>query len=155
MSKIKTLDELAEIIRDLKRDGKIIVHCHGVFDLLHPGHIKHFEAAKHEGDILIVTVTQDEYVGKGLGRPVFNQRLRVESIAALECVDIVTFFDEKTPYNAINMIKPHFVVKGGDYQPDEVVGKDIVEKYGGEVKIIPFEKGFSSTKILDRIKKCQ
>jgi len=80
--KIKTLDELADIIQELKSKGHTIVHCHGGFDLLHPGHIRHFESVKRQGDILIVTVTPDEYVGKGPGRPVFNQRLRAESIAA-------------------------------------------------------------------------
>ena len=78
--KIKTLDELADTLRVLKDQGNIVVHCHGVFDLLHPGHIQHFEAAKREGDILIVTVTPDEYVGRGPGRPVFNQRLRADGL---------------------------------------------------------------------------
>ena len=87
--KILTLDELAKVIQDLKSKGKTVVQCHGVFDLLHPGHIRHFVAAHEQGDILVATVTQDEHVGKGPGRPVFDQRLRAESIAALEPVDYV------------------------------------------------------------------
>ena len=76
MSKIKRINELARILTRLRRDGKKIVHCHGVFDLLHPGHIKHFEVAKKKGDILIVTVTQDEHVNKGPGRPIFSDGMR-------------------------------------------------------------------------------
>ena len=87
--KIVTLDELEKTVANLKKHGKTVVMCHGVFDLLHPGHIMHFEAAKREGDVLIVTLTKDQYVGKGPGRPVFNQRLRAESIASLGCVDYV------------------------------------------------------------------
>ena len=79
-NKIKTLDALADIIQKLKKKGKKIVQCHGVFDLLHPGHIRHFEAAKKQGDALIVTLTKDKYVNKGPGRPVFNQRLRLNQL---------------------------------------------------------------------------
>ena len=84
--KIKCLDDLAEMIAAFKEQGKVVVHCHGVFDLVHPGHIRHFEDAKRQGDILVVTVTPDEYVNKGPGRPVFNQRLRAESLAALQAI---------------------------------------------------------------------
>src|SRR4030043_2238883 len=88
-SKIKDVKELSEIVPSLKNSGKKIVQCHGVFDLLHPGHIRHLETAREEGDVLIVTVTPDKYVGKGPGRPVFNQRLRAESLAAFQFVDYV------------------------------------------------------------------
>src|SRR3989338_5433489 len=115
MNKIKALDELACIIQQFKEKGKKIVQCHGVFDLLHPGHIRHFEAAKREGDMLIVTLTKDKYVNKGPGRPVFNQRLRAESIAALECVDYVAINDWPTATNAIKKLKPHIYAKGSDY----------------------------------------
>ena len=87
--KIKTLEEVVSIVGELKSGGKTIVLCHGVFDLIHPGHIRHFQAARREGDVLIVTLTPDKYVGKGPGRPVFNQDLRAESLAALSCVDCV------------------------------------------------------------------
>src|SRR4030043_394929 len=88
-SKVKSINELAKIASALRKKGKKIIHCHGVFDLLHPGHIKHFETAKKKGDVLIVTITQDEYVNRGPGRPIFNQQLRAETIAAMECVDYV------------------------------------------------------------------
>ena len=88
-NKVKDMDELAGVLAGLRQQGKTIVHCHGVFDLIHPGHIRHFEAAKREGDVLVVTITQDGFVNKGPGRPVFNQRLRAESVAALQWVDFV------------------------------------------------------------------
>ncbi|HAM57093.1 MAG TPA: cytidyltransferase, partial [Candidatus Rokubacteria bacterium] len=87
--KIKSVDDLAADLDALRAQGKRVVQCHGVFDLLHPGHIRHFEAARAEGDVLVVTVTPDRFVNKGPGRPVFNQRLRAESIAALQSVDYV------------------------------------------------------------------
>src|SRR5579872_196983 len=86
-NKIVTLEELAEICKSLKKKGKKIAHCHGCFDLLHPGHIKHFEAAKNIADVVVVTVTPDRFVNKGPGRPVFNEKLRMESLAGLEAVD--------------------------------------------------------------------
>jgi len=94
--KIVPLDELAQIVSQLKAEGKKVVHCHGVFDLLHPGHILHFQAARGLGDILVVTITRDAYVDKGPGRPVFKERLRAESLAALEVIDYVAFNDWPT-----------------------------------------------------------
>ncbi|MFA4854916.1 MAG: adenylyltransferase/cytidyltransferase family protein, partial [Candidatus Omnitrophota bacterium] len=79
-AKIKTINELASILEKLRKEGKKIAHCHGCFDLLHPGHLKHFQAAKNKGDVLVVTLTKDEYVNKGPGRPVFNHHLRADSI---------------------------------------------------------------------------
>ena len=88
-AKIKTLDELAAALERERARGRRVVLCHGVFDLLHPGHIRHLEAARHHGDLLVVTITPDRFVNKGPGRPVFNQRLRAESVAALASVDHV------------------------------------------------------------------
>ncbi|MBM3252127.1 MAG: adenylyltransferase/cytidyltransferase family protein, partial [Candidatus Omnitrophica bacterium] len=124
-SKIKSIDELCRIIRALKKKGSKIAHCHGVFDLLHPGHIKHFEAARKEGDILVVTITKDKYVNKGPGRPVFNQNLRAESIAAIECVDFVAINEWPTAVETIKLLKPHFYIKGQDYarKEDDLTGK--------------------------------
>jgi len=124
-SKIKTIDELARILERLRKKGKKIVHCHGVFDLLHPGHIKHFQAAKKKGDILVVTVTKDEYVNKGPGRPIFNHYLRAESIAAFECVNFVAINEWPTAVETISRLKPHFYVKGSDYtrKDDDLTGK--------------------------------
>jgi cytidyltransferase-like protein len=114
-TKIKSLDELAEIIRALKESGKSVVHCHGVFDLVHMGHIRHFEAAKRQGDVLVVTVTQDQYVNKGPGRPVFNQRLRAESLASLQVVDYVAVNEWPSAAPTIRKLKPTFFVKGNEY----------------------------------------
>jgi cytidyltransferase-like protein len=113
--KIKKLDELAEIIQGLKETGKRVVHCHGVFDLVHPGHIRHFEAAKRQGDVLVVTVTKDEYVNKGPGRPVFNHRLRAESVASLQVVDYVAINDWATAAPTIRKLRPHYFAKGSEY----------------------------------------
>ena len=114
-AKIKSLDELAEIIRSHKESGKTVVECHGVFDLVHMGHIRHFEAAKRQGDILVVTVTRDEHVNKGPGRPVFNQRLRAESVASLQVVDYVAINEWPTAAPTIRKLRPNVFVKGNEY----------------------------------------
>jgi cytidyltransferase-like protein len=113
--KIKSLDELAEIIRTLKESGKRVVHCHGVFDLVHPGHVRHFDAAKRKGDVLVVTVTKDEYVNKGPGRPVFNHRLRAESVASLQVIDYVAINEWPTAAPTIRKLRPTCYVKGSEY----------------------------------------
>ncbi len=153
--KIKTLDELEDIIQELKSKGHTIVHCHGVFDLLHLGHIRHFESAKREGDILIVTVTQDEYVSKGPGRPVFNQRLRAESIAALQCTDYVAINKWPTAVETIKKLKPDVYTKGSDYanREGDLTGEiyneeEAVKSIGGRIYFTD-EPTLSSTKILN------
>jgi len=153
--KIKTVDELGRIIDGLKKKGKRIVHCHGVFDLLHPGHIKHFEAAKKKGDILIVTLTKDEHVNRGPGRPVFNQNLRAETIAALECVDFVAVNDWSTAVETIRKIRPHFYVKGSDYakREDDVTAKisleeEAIKSVGGDIYFTD-EISFSSSTLIN------
>lgn len=154
--KIRTIDELEIISQKLKEKGKTIVLCHGVFDLMHPGHIKHFMAAKKEGDILIVTVTQDKYVGKGPSRPVFNEHLRAESIAALECVDYVAINEWQTAVETIKKIKPNVYVKGSEYAaPEEdITGgifheKDALEEVGSRIHFTD-EITFSSTELLNK-----
>lgn len=155
MSKVKTLDKLGELTRSLKQKGKTIVHCHGVFDQLHPGHIRHLEAAKHEGDVLVVTVTPDRFVNKGLGRPVFNEALRAESIAALECVDYVAVNEWPTAVEAIMKLKPHVYVKGSDYihrENDPTGGiykeEEAVKSIGGRIHFTN-ELSFSSTELFN------
>jgi cytidyltransferase-like protein len=113
--KIKSLDELAEIIQGLRANGKCVVHCHGVFDLVHPGHIRHFESAKCQGDVLVVTLTKDEYVNKGPSRPVFNQRLRAESVASLQMVDYVAINEWSTAAPTIRKLRPNCFAKGSEY----------------------------------------
>lgn len=153
--KIKNVAELAEIIPGLKTNGKKIIQCHGVFDLLHPGHIKHLEAAKCEGDVLLVTITKDAHVVKGPGRPVFNELLRAESVAALECVDYVALSDYPTAVECIKTLKPHIYVKGKDYsdEKEDLTGKirdeeEAVRSIGGQIHFTD-EITFSSTKLLN------
>lgn len=154
-SKIKGLEELAEILKGLKAQGRTIVQCHGVFDLLHPGHIKHFEAAKREGDVLVVTVTEDRYVGKGPGRPVFNERLRAESIAGLQDVDYVAINQWPAATEAIRRLRPDVYVKGHDYadRKKDLTGEihkeeEAVKSVGGRIHFTD-EIAFSSTELLN------
>ena len=123
-SKIIGLEELGKLSAKLKKSGKTIAQCHGCFDLLHPGHIKHFEAAKKIADIVIVTVTPDRFVNKGPGRPVFNEHLRMESIAALGSVDYVALNNWPTAVEVIKIVRPDFYLKGQDYKEKE---KDITK----------------------------
>ncbi|TAN38682.1 MAG: hypothetical protein EPN25_13230 [Nitrospirae bacterium] len=151
--KILGLDALAEKIRSLKAEGKKIVHCHGCFDLMHPGHIKYFQAAKAMGDILVVTLTPDEYVDKGPGRPVFDQVLRAESIAALECVDFVAVNKWQTAEETLRLLRPDYYVKGQEFERlEDKTGKiqkeyDVVKEIGAEMRFT-HEIVFSSTKLL-------
>lgn len=154
-SKIKKLDEVTKTLDDLREQGKKIVHCHGVFDLLHPGHLKHFQSARKKGDVLIVTLTRDEYVNRGPGRPIFNQNLRAESIAALECVDFVAINEWPTAVETIKRLKPDFYVKGSDYirKEDDVTGKiyeedEAVKSVGGTLDFTD-EIAFSSTTLIN------
>ena len=153
--KIKSLAELTPILARLKQEGKTVVHCHGVFDLLHPGHIRHFEAAKREGDVLVVTITQDEFVAKGPGRPVFNEHLRAESVAALQSVDYVAINEWPTATETIKELRPDVYCKGSDYTnaKDDVTGKileeeDAIKSVGGRVHFTS-EITFSSTKLIN------
>lgn len=154
--KIKDLDELEKIVASLKSKGKTVVLCHGVFDLMHPGHIKHFEAAKKQGDVLIVTITPDRHVNKGPNRPVFNEHLRAESISALQCVDYAAINRWPTAVETIGKLKPGVYVKGSDYAAPEkdITGgihheKEAVDAVGGRLHFTD-EITFSSTELLNK-----
>ncbi len=153
--KIFDLDDLASVVRGLKEAGKKIVLCHGCFDLMHPGHIKYFQAARRMGDILVVTVTPDAYVDKGPGRPVFDQSLRAESIAALECVDFVAVNKWPTAEETLRLIRPHYYVKGQEFEGlQDKTGKiqrenEVVREIGAEMRFT-HEIVFSSTELLGR-----
>ncbi len=149
------LERRIENILKNKSAGKKIVFTNGVFDLVHPGHIKLLEKAKELGDFLCVALNTDSSVKKikGEKRPITPLYERVEIIEAFDMVDEVVWFNEDTPYEIIKKIKPDVIVKGGDYEPDEVVGKDIVESYGGKVVIIPLKEGFSTSSIIENILK--
>jgi rfaE bifunctional protein nucleotidyltransferase chain/domain len=146
------LESLVDLMRTNKQS---IVFTNGCFDLLHPGHIDYLQKAKTLGDVLIVALNSDDSVRqiKGESRPVNSLNDRMAMLAALECVDFVTSFQEDTPYNLIDAIKPDILVKGGDYTKDEIVGADIVEDNGGEVKILDFLPGYSSSDLIKRIQK--
>lgn len=155
MGKVVKFDTLAKNLKNLKRAGKKIVLCHGCFDLMHPGHIKHFQAAKKMGDVLVVTVTPDKFVDKGSARPAFNQDLRVSSIAALECVDFACINKWPTAEEALKRIKPHIYVKGQEFESL----KDKTGKLQKELKVVKeigcrmrftHEIVFSSTKLLKK-----
>ena len=123
--KIKNLEDLKTIAADLKLKGKKVVHCHGVFDLLHIGHIKYFEEAKTFGDVLVVTITPDEFVHKGPNRPAFTTALRLEALAALESIDFVSANKWPIAVETIKIIQPDIYCKGPDYKEhkDDVTGK--------------------------------
>lgn len=153
--KIFNLNELIEKIKFLKRKKKKISLCHGVYDLLHPGHIHHFSEAKKNSNILIVSITSDQFVNKGPGKPFFDQKLRMSSIAALESVDFVVLSTEKSAIKIIKKIKPDFYVKGSDYKnsKDDLTGKISFEKnevlkHGGQV-VFTTGQTFSSSKIIN------
>jgi rfaE bifunctional protein nucleotidyltransferase chain/domain len=151
--KILPLEAAAEGIGTLRRGGKTIVHCHGCFDLLHVGHIKHLQAARRLGDVLVVTVTPDEHVGKGAGRPVFSARLRAEALAALDCVDVVVIDRSPTAVDAIRLLRPDYYVKGQEFEdlpqfpPRLQTEIDAVLEVGGKVRFT-HEPVFSSTALL-------
>jgi D-beta-D-heptose 7-phosphate kinase/D-beta-D-heptose 1-phosphate adenosyltransferase len=146
---IKTLSEITTLSEELKARGKKIIFTNGCFDILHAGHVRYLETAKSYGDVLILGLNSDRSVTslKGEGRPINIQMDRAYILAALEAVDYVVIFDEDTPYNLIKTIKPHVLVKGGDYEGKEVVGQDIAD----ELKLVQFVDGKSTTKTIQKI----
>ncbi len=155
MAKIYSLDELKIVIAKQKKDKKIIVHCHGVFDLLHIGHIKHFKTAKKLGDKLVVTITPDKYVNKGPGRPVFSQDLRSEAVASIDCVDYVAINETPTATYLIKKIKPNIYCKGKDYKnsKDDITGEikneiNELKKINGKIYFTE-EATFSSSQLIN------
>lgn len=136
-----------------RRAGRKVVFTNGVFDLLHPGHVRYLQAARREGDVLIVAVNSDRSVraNKGPGRPLTPERERAEILAALACVDATVIFDEETPADIIRKIQPDVLVKGADWAADAIVGRDTVEVRGGKVVRIPVETGWSTSNIIQKI----
>lgn len=157
MKKIVDQHEFIEIRKQIKSDNKNIVLCHGVFDLLHPGHIQHFQEAKAQGDILVVSVTDSKYVRKGPGRPYFSNEQRLHSLAAIECIDYVILSKNYTVNDVVEVVRPDLYVKGAEYQIAEkdITGKiseevDLVRKYGGEIYFTGGDV-FSSTKLINQV----
>lgn len=153
--KIKGRKELLRIIKNLRAKGNRIVFTNGCFDLLHIGHIRYLEKAKTLGDILVVGVNSDSSVRKikGPKRPVLPVKERTEILSGLECVDYVTIFDEVDPLKLITSLKPNVLVKGGDWAKEQIVGREVVERSGGEVVAIPFIKGASTSNLIETILK--
>jgi rfaE bifunctional protein nucleotidyltransferase chain/domain len=151
--KFFTANVLAEHLASLQRKGKQIVFTNGCFDLLHPGHLYTLTQAQALGDVLVVAINSDASVKrlKGDRRPILNQEERAVMLSALAVVDYVTIFAEDTPLEVIRLLLPDVLVKGGDWGADAVVGRDVVEAHGGKVVLIPYQSGFSTTDIIERI----
>ena len=155
LAKIHTSNQtLAQLVKQWQHEGKKVVFTNGCFDLLHRGHVDYLAKAADCGNKLIIGVNTDASVGtlKGPNRPIQDQQSRLQILASLQCVDAVILFDEQTPYNLIKTIEPDVLVKGSDYEPQNIVGYDVVIAKGGEVKTIDFIPGFSTSDIERKIK---
>lgn len=152
--KVKEVEDLKKIIQQAQRKGRTVVFTNGCFDLLHGGHLHLLKEAKKLGDLLIVALNTDLSVRglKGPERPILPESERTELIAALEVVDYVTLFSESDPSTIIKELRPNVLVKGGDWSKDRVVGGDIVEGYGGRVVVVPYLQGYSTTRIIKKIR---
>jgi rfaE bifunctional protein nucleotidyltransferase chain/domain len=153
-SKIKSREELIKTIEDFKKQGKKIVHCHGCFDLLHPGHIRHLRFAKEQGDVLLVSITGDNFVGKSYMNPFATQNLRAQSLASLQDVDLVYINESPIGTDLVKEIKPDIYIKGQEYARDKKVHpgfveeKALVESLGGKIVYSPGDLIFSSSQII-------
>jgi D-glycero-beta-D-manno-heptose 1-phosphate adenylyltransferase len=147
--------EARELVSRLRVAGKTIVFTNGVFDLLHPGHVRYLQRARSFGDALIVGLNSDRSVSanKGPGRPITPEAERAEILGALACVDAVVVFDGDTPYALIAALEPDILVKGADWAEDAIVGRDIVEARGGKVVRVPIEEGYSTTRLIERMRR--
>ena len=155
LEKILSPEEMLGARQRLRAAGVRVVFTNGVFDLLHVGHVRYLAQARALGDALIVALNSDRTVRelKGPDRPVFDQAERAEIIAALKCVDYVTVFDDSSPRSLIAKLLPDVLVKGGDYQLDQIHGREEVEAAGGKVISLPFVDGASTTTLIERMKK--
>ncbi len=153
--KIKDLKHAKELVREWKSQAKTIVFTNGCFDLLHLGHVDYLEKARSLGDKLVLGLNSDDSVSrfKGQNRPIQDQNSRSRVLAALQVVDLVVFFYEDTPLTLISEIQPNILVKGSDYLAENIVGADVVKKNGGVVKTIDFVSGYSTSKIIEKIKR--
>jgi D-beta-D-heptose 7-phosphate kinase/D-beta-D-heptose 1-phosphate adenosyltransferase len=150
-----TQEEVALFAARVRQRGGVVVFTNGVFDLVHPGHVRYLREARKLGDALIVAVNSDRSVrmNKGPGRPINDEHERAELLRALACVDAVTVFDEETPHAVIARVQPDVLVKGADWGPDEIVGRDIVEARGGRVVRLALTEGFSSSRLIERVRR--
>jgi len=153
--KIKSLSDATFQIKSWQAAGQKVVFTNGCFDLLHLGHVDYLENAKNLGDRLVIGLNSDSSVSrfKGPERPLQDQNSRARVLAALQFVDLVVLFDQDTPLEIISKLLPNVLVKGSDYLAENIVGADVVKKNGGVVKTIDFVPGYSTTKIVEKIKK--
>jgi D-beta-D-heptose 7-phosphate kinase/D-beta-D-heptose 1-phosphate adenosyltransferase len=154
MRKVLSLAEAVALVEHLRYAGKEVVFTNGVFDVLHPGHIRYLQDARREGDALIVGVNSDRSVRiiKGTARPINPDHERAEMLAALACVDAVVIFDEDDPQQLIGRLQPGVLVKGADWAPDAILGRDIVEARGGRVVRVRLAEGYSTSAIIRKIR---
>lgn len=152
---ILTRGEGAALVARLHADGRTVVFTNGVFDLLHPGHVRYLQRARALGDALIVGLNADVSVrqNKGDTRPINPERERAEIVAALDCVDAVVIFEEYTPAVIVRELQPDILVKGADWPADQIVGRETVESRGGRVVRVPVEDGYSTTALIERIRR--
>lgn len=148
-------DNYSSLFKEIKASGQKIIFTNGCFDILHKGHIKTLFEAKRIGDILVVGINDDASIRKlkGFDRPIIPLDSRITVLASLGFVDYVIPFSEETPLEVIKQVRPHVLVKGGDYDEDEIVGRELVLKLGGFVKIIDEVSGYSTTEIINKIKR--
>lgn len=152
--KISTLEDFLEIRRELKEKGKKLVFSNGCFDIVHLGHIDYLQKARNLGDFLVLGLNSDKSVRmlKGEGRPIIDEASRARLMASMEFIDAVILFDDLTPEELINAILPDILVKGDDYLIKDIVGSNVVIEHGGEVKTISLVEGYSTSKIIEKIK---
>jgi D-beta-D-heptose 7-phosphate kinase / D-beta-D-heptose 1-phosphate adenosyltransferase len=155
-AKIKKLDEMEVIVQDLKKQGKKVVFTNGCFDLLHVGHVRLLQQARQKGDVLIVGINSDRSVRKlkGKSRPINRENDRAEVLAGLSFVDYVTIFDQDTPEKVLQKLQVHIHVKGGDYSLEQLPEAKVVKNYGGDIILIPYETGYSTSNVISKIKDC-
>jgi D-beta-D-heptose 7-phosphate kinase/D-beta-D-heptose 1-phosphate adenosyltransferase len=153
-TRVLSRDDVGRFVAAARGAGARIVFTNGVFDLLHPGHVRYLQHARAHGDVLIVGINSDASVrrNKGEGRPINSEAERAEVLAGLACVDRIVVFDEDTPAEIIAAVQPDVLVKGADWAADRIVGRDTVEARGGRVIRVPIEQGFSTTTIIERIR---
>jgi D-beta-D-heptose 7-phosphate kinase/D-beta-D-heptose 1-phosphate adenosyltransferase len=154
MRKVLSTAEAVAFVEHLRHGGKEVVFTNGVFDLLHPGHVRYLQDARREGDALVVAINSDRSVRaiKGPTRPVNSEHDRAEVLAALTCVDAVVVFDEDDPHQIISRLKPDVLVKGADWAPDAIIGRDVVEANGGRVVRVALADGYSTSAIIKKIR---
>lgn len=145
-----TVDQAAAVAESAKKHGRRVVFTNGVFDLLHPGHVRYLQTARSLGDLLIVAINSDRSVraNKGPSRPIMPEQERAEVLEALEAVDVVVVFDQETPQIIIDRIRPNILVKGADWAENAIVGRETVEADGGKVVRVPIEAGWSTSAIV-------